>query len=168
MQKAIILDRDGVINSNSNYYTFRKDDFVFVPGIFDALRKLKKEGFIFIVVTNQSGISKGIYTKNEVEELNRFMIKSFEAENIKIEEVYYCPHFSGMDNCICRKPDNLLVQKAIARFNIIPGVSWLIGDSERDITAGANAGLNTLKIESNSDLSIQIDPILSQCRKHPL
>ena len=150
--KAVFLDRDGVINNGDLYYTYKKEDFFFNDEVFESLRLLTKNNFKLIVITNQGGISKGEYTKTDVDILHRYMKNELSKEQIEIEEVYYCPHHDSIGNCICRKPNSGNIEKAIARFDINPKQSFLIGDGERDIEAGNKAGLTCFKIEKNESI----------------
>jgi len=155
--KAIFLDRDGVINNNSNtYYTFKKEDFILNNGVFKTLKILKDKGYLFIIISNQGGISKKQYSIKDVEILNKYIYKLFETENIKITESYFCHHHSDIEKCICRKPDSLMLEKAIARFNIDVEKSYLIGDSVRDIEAGEKVGIKSIKINANNNLYEEI------------
>ena len=152
MNKAVFLDRDGVINNGDLYYTYKKEDFFFNADIFEALQLLQKNNFLLIIITNQGGISKGEYQKKDVDNLHRYMVEELKKENIEIADVYYCPHHDSIEQCICRKPDSGNLEKAIARFNIDPQQSFLIGDGERDILAGQKAGLKSFKTEKNQSI----------------
>src|SRR6185437_5420897 len=139
MQKAIFLDRDGVIITERGDYNYLPADIVLVHGIAETLRILEKKGFIFIVITNQGGIARGIFTHERVEEIHAGLKAHFEKAHIDIKEFYYCPHHPSASACICRKPDSLMLEKAMARFDIDPSQSWFIGDTDRDIEAGKKA-----------------------------
>lgn len=152
MTKAVFLDRDGVINFERGNYTFHLKDFVINDGVTEALINFQSKGYLLFVITNQSGISKGIYTHGNVKSIHDFLINKLKDAGIKIHGIYYCPHHPEQTNCLCRKPNSLLVEKAIARFDIDPQASFLIGDKERDIVAGGSAGLTGILIESNSSL----------------
>ena len=158
MKKAVFLDRDGVINNGDLYYTYKIEDFKFNSDIFEALDLLVKKDFLLIVITNQGGISKGEYTKKDVDILHNYMISELSNKNIRIEEAYYCPHHDSLENCICRKPNSGNIEKALARFNIDTKQSFLIGDGIRDIEAGKKAGLSCYKIDKN-------ESILSICKE---
>ena len=153
MNKAIFLDRDGVINKERGDYTWRIKDFIFNESIFEFLKQLQKKGYLFIIITNQGGISKEIYSHKDFSELNDFMFKEFKSQNINITDLYYCPHHNNVEKCLCRKPNSLMLEKAIARYNIDINKSYFIGDSERDILAGEKVGVKSILIEKNSDLT---------------
>jgi len=160
MKKAIFLDRDGTLNNNKDhYYIWRKEDFQLNPGVTEALSELRKRGYLLIVITNQGGVSKGEYSLEEVELLHRYMRSLLEETGVVLDEVYFCPHHPKQENCLCRKPLPLMIQKAMARFNIDPAESWMVGDSERDVEAGKAAGLRTLLVETNGDLRKVLDII---------
>ena len=151
MNKAIFLDRDGVINKEIGF-VFRVEDFVLTGDIIESLRKLQDAGFIFIVVTNQSGIAKGLYKSEDVEKVHKHMLSLMKQNGIIISEIYYCPHHSDVEPCTCRKPDSGMLEKAIARFNIDVSKSFLIGDKERDVQAAEKAGVRAFHIESDSPI----------------
>jgi len=153
MRKAVFFDRDGTLNNNQdNYYIWKPEDFKLNPGVIETLSELKKQGYLLIVITNQGGVAKEAYSLDEVENLHHHMCLLLEKEGIHLDEIYVCPHHQEIEACLCRKPLPLLIEKAIARFDIDPKESWLVGDSERDVKAGEAAGLGTIYIESNSDL----------------
>lgn len=160
MQKAIFLDRDGVINSDiGHYYIYKPNDFVLNKGLVESLIKLQKLGFIFIVISNQGGIAKGIYTKEDVELVHDKFQKLMDDNGILIKEIYYCPHHNSIEKCNCRKPDSLNIEKAIARFQIDRAGSFFIGDNESDIRAAQKAGIKGLKINSNQNISSILNQI---------
>jgi len=150
--KAVFLDRDGVINDGSLYYTFRIPDFKLNEGIVEALRILQKEGYLLIVVTNQGGVAKGIYTESDVEFLHDYMKELFESAGVTINKTYFCPHHSDISDCDCRKPKPGMLLKAIEEFNINTKCSFMIGDSSRDIEAGEAAGLHSFKVKKNQNI----------------
>jgi D-glycero-D-manno-heptose 1,7-bisphosphate phosphatase len=160
MRKAIFLDRDGVINNEeSNYYIFRTEEFFLNEGIAEALKEFQDRGYIFIVITNQGGISKSFYTHEDVRLVHEKMIHVLARHNIKLSEIYYCPHHSDNENCLCRKPKSISIEKGLARFNIDPDQSWFIGDRDTDMKAAKKAGLKTIKVEANQDMSFLTDLI---------
>lgn len=153
MRKAVFLDRDGTLNSDAgHYYICRPEDFKLNPGVGEGLKLLQEEGFMLIIITNQGGIAKGEYTIADVEKVHQEMHKQLKAYGVKIAEVYYCPHHSDLQRCLCRKPGNLNIEKAISRFRIDRTKSYMIGDSDRDMEAGAKSKLKCIKIDKNTDL----------------
>ena len=151
-KKAVFLDRDGVINRERGEYTYLLEDFKFNDGVIEALQKLIEKEFLLIVISNQSGIAKGIYTKEQLDYLHLHIERVLKNKGITITEIYYCPHHPDYSKCLCRKPESLLLEKAIARFDIDPSHSWFIGDAERDVEAGRKVGVNTILIPPNSSL----------------
>lgn len=153
MKKVIFLDRDGVINSNANhYYVFSKNDFVLNAGVIESLQRMLKNAYSLIIISNQGGISKQKYTKQDVEKLNDYIIELFAESDIEILESYYCPHHSDIEQCICRKPDSQMIEKAVARFNVDIDASFMIGDSDRDIAAAEKIGIKGIKVKANANL----------------
>jgi D-glycero-D-manno-heptose 1,7-bisphosphate phosphatase len=152
MHKAVFLDRDGVINEDRGQYTFRKEDFRWIGGVTDAIRMLRRRNYLVIVISNQAGIARGACTHAEVETLHRYMLETARAQGADLTEIYYCPHYTELGRCLCRKPDSLLIEKALARFGIDPAVSFFVGDQPRDLQAAAKAGVRGLPVETNAGL----------------
>lgn len=152
-QKAIFLDRDGVLIRERGDYTWLLEDLKINPGVVEALQNFSRQGYLLIVISNQAGIDKGLYSKQDADYLHLHISRNLGMNGITIAEYYYCPHHPTVGKCICRKPDSLLLEKAIARFNIDASQSYFIGDAERDIEAGLRVGINTVKIESNDNLT---------------
>jgi D-glycero-D-manno-heptose 1,7-bisphosphate phosphatase len=162
MNKAVFLDRDGVINRERNDYTFRMEDFEILPDVFEALKLLQKAGYLLVIISNQSGIGRGLFKIEDTEKMHIYMLDRFKEHDIRIEEIYYCVHHPETGSCLCRKPDSLHVEKALARFNIDPTLSYFIGDKERDTIAGEKVGVKGILIESNSSLVKAIQPCISK------
>ena len=141
MNKALFLDRDGVINKEKNYL-YKIEDFEFIDGVFETCKYFQEKGYLIIIITNQAGIARGKYTEDDYQILTDWMIKEFEKKDIKISKVYHCPHhpdFSG--ECECRKPNPGMILQAKKDFNIDLSQSILVGDKNSDIEAGINAGI---------------------------
>ena len=160
-QKAIFLDRDGTINK---YVGFLRniDDFELIDGVAEAIRQINESGYLAIVVTNQPVISRGEVSWDELHEIHRKMETLLGKEGAYIDGLYICPHhpdkgFEGERpeykiDCDCRKPKPGLLLNAAKDFNIDLSQSIMIGDSDRDVEAGINAGCkSSIKIESNED-----------------
>ncbi|WBX71667.1 D-glycero-beta-D-manno-heptose 1,7-bisphosphate 7-phosphatase [Tenacibaculum retecalamus] len=145
--KTIFIDRDGVINKEVQYL-HKIEDFQFIEGVFTSCKYLQKIGFNLIIVTNQSGIGRGYYTKQDFNIVNNWMLNEFKCQNINILDVLYCPH-KPEDNCKCRKPKTGMFEIADIKYKIDKKKSWLIGDKESDIKAANNFGItNTILVES--------------------
>ena len=155
MNKALFLDRDGVINHDKDdgSFTYQVDDFVILEDVVEVLKEARKNNFLLIVITNQSGIGRGIYQHKDVAKVHQKLNSFLKEQGIVIDEIYYCPHHPSSSNCICRKPDSVMIEKAIARFKINPKQSIFVGDKERDIISARKAGIdNVYHINTNSSL----------------
>ena len=139
MKRAVFLDRDGVINIDKNY-VHKIEDFEFIKGVKEALKHFLDAGYTLIIITNQSGIGRGYYTKEDFEKLTNWMLNELKKDSILIKKVYFCPH-KPEDKCECRKPSPKMILDAKKEFDIDLKNSWLIGDKESDIEAGLNAGI---------------------------
>ena len=144
-KKAAFLDRDGVINYDYGY-VYKIENFRFCEGIFEGLKTLIELDFIIIIITNQSGIARGIFNEEEYKNITKLMLNKFEDNNIKITKIYHCPHHPSysnkkFSNCECRKPKPGLFLKAAKEFNIAMDKSIAIGDNERDLIAAKSAGI---------------------------
>ncbi len=144
--KALFLDRDGVINIDKGY-VHRIEDFEFTEGIFEVLRYFQNKGYLLIIVTNQAGIGRGYYTVKDFCLLNNWMLQQFKDQGITIAKVYFSPYHPvhGIGkykrDSFFRKPNPGMILKAQEEFNIDLSKSFLIGDKETDIKAGENAGI---------------------------
>ena len=160
MNKAIFLDRDGVINFDPGDYTYLLEEFKINKGIISNLKRLYEDGFLLIIITNQGGISKQIYAHKHVETIHQYLKNELKKAGIQLTEIYYCPHHSINEKCICRKPNSLLIEKAIARFNIDPKKSYMIGDKMRDVEAAEKAGIKGIKTGLNENIEKYVDQIV--------
>ena len=137
--KTIFLDRDGVINQDLKY-VYKINDFIFIKGIFESCLYLQNLGYKIIIVTNQSGISRGYFSENDYQKLTKWMLNEFNNNQINILDIFYCPH-GPKSNCSCRKPNTGLLIEAQMKYSIDMENSWMIGDKESDISAAINAGV---------------------------
>ncbi len=154
MQKAIFLDRDGVINSDiGHYYIYKVEDFKINAGIIASLQKFIYAGYLLFIVTNQGGVAKGIYTINDVEKVHNHLLNVLQQHGITIKKIYCCPHHESIAPCNCRKPSPYFINQAISEFNIDKNQSYLIGDSQRDMAAATAAGIKGIKIDANENIS---------------
>lgn len=151
LKKALFLDRDGVINIEKNYL-YKKEDFEFIDGIFELCDYYQSLGYLIIVVTNQSGIARAYYSEDDFNKLTDWMILEFLNNGIKISKVYSCPHHPDISGkCLCRKPEPGMLLEAQKEFAVDMKNSIIIGDKERDIEAGINAGLTQTYLFNTSD-----------------
>jgi D-glycero-D-manno-heptose 1,7-bisphosphate phosphatase len=151
--KAIFLDRDGVILNNScQYYIWQTSQLEWVEGIFANLKMLSDRGFKLFVVSNQGGVSKGLYSKQEVNRFHELLSERFKDHDIRIEEYCFCPHHPDFEKCLCRKPNHLMIAKLTAKYQIDKSQSYFIGDSETDMEAARQAGICGIKITANQNM----------------
>lgn len=146
MNKCIFLDRDGVINKDNPDYIYRVDEFEILPGVIEGFQKLKENGFLLIVITNQSGITKGIYSTEDMNACHKYFQ---EVSGNLIEKFYYAPYHPFKTESLTRKPESLMFEKAIAKYNIDVTQSWMLGDKERDLEPAEKLGIKGLLINSH-------------------
>ena len=163
-RKAAFLDRDGVINLD-RAYVHRWDEFEFVPGAIDAMRRLKQAGYALVIVTNQSGLARGYYTEAQYQALTRAMTQALADAGAAIDAVYHCPHHpkgrvAGLDiDCDCRKPAPGMILRAARELKLSLADSILVGDKPSDIEAARAAGVGRAFLvqsdnaESHADLA---------------
>lgn len=146
MLKAAFLDRDGVINLETGY-VHRQEDFVFLPGVFEACRLLNQKTYVIVIITNQAGIARGYYGEQDFQNLTKWMLAQFQKENVQILDVRYCPYHptEGVGaykrESKHRKPGPQMILDAAVQHNIDLANSFIVGDKESDIQAGRAAGL---------------------------
>lgn len=150
--EAIFIDRDGVINKDpggwTEYsYVTKWNQFKFLPGVFKALKLLNRNDIKVIVISNQAGIGKGFFTRDELNEVTSRMLDEINRNGGKIEEIYYCVHKRD-DNCNCRKPKPGMLVNALRKYDIDPRKTFFIGDSEVDCLAGSSLGIKTVFVKS--------------------
>ena len=147
-RKAAFIDRDGVINVDAGY-SYRVEDFMFLPGAVDALQRLQAAGFLLVVITNQSGIARGFYTEADYLRVTAHMQQQLTAAGVQLSAVEYCPHLPDAEIaryravCDCRKPLPGMLQRAAAALDIDLAASILVGDRSTDIQAGRSAGVGS-------------------------
>lgn len=177
--KLIILDRDGVINEDSDEYIKSPEEWVEIPKSIDAIARLHREGYHVVVLTNQSGVARGFFDLNVLSKIHNKMLEAVRAAGGEIEAIFFCPHGPD-DGCRCRKPLPGLFEEVADRMkSSLQGV-YAVGDSERDAVAAravaarpvlvrTGKGERTLKKKSDNlrdvpvfaDLSDFTDALLS-------
>jgi len=148
MKKAIFLDRDGTINHDYGYVDSIKR-FRLKHNTIKGLQQLQKKGYLLFIVSNQSGISRGKLSFQDLLDITDHMTKIFKKNKIKILIIYYCIH-KPKDKCKCRKPSTLYLKDAQKKFNINLKKSYVIGDKNTDIKMGVRAGCKTIKIDDET------------------
>ena len=137
-QKTVFIDRDGTLIEEVNFLS-RLEDLRFFPFTVEAIRLLKENGFLVIVITNQSGIGRKIFEESAMHEIHG---KIREELSDELDEFYFCPHLPD-EGCLCRKPNVGMIETARAHFEIDLANSWMIGDKAIDIETGFNANIKT-------------------------
>jgi len=159
MDKAVFLDRDGIINIERKDYVKSVEEFVLIDGIFDVIRSIKEKGYLVIIITNQSAINRKIINENDLQKIHDFLFKQAERQNVKIDGVYFCPHTPD-ENCKCRKPRPGMILKAAQEFQIDLKKSMMIGDSDKDIEAAQQAGCRGILVRDPDSLRNIIEKYL--------
>lgn len=143
---AIFLDRDGTINIDHGYVS-ESDNFEFIDGVIEAMAELKKMGFALVLVTNQSGIARGMFTEDQFMHLTEWMDWSLADRDVDLDGIYFCPHHPEAvveelrQNCDCRKPQPGMLLSAQQELHIDMAASYMVGDKIEDMMAGAAAGV---------------------------
>jgi rfaE bifunctional protein nucleotidyltransferase chain/domain len=146
LRKAAFLDRDGVINRDKGY-VYRWEDFEFMPGAVDGMRRLQNAGYQLVIVTNQSGIARGFYSEQQYQQLSAFLLDKLADLGVKISGIFHCPHHPEGSvpayaiDCDCRKPAPGMIARAARELGLSLLDSMLIGDKDSDITAARAAGV---------------------------
>lgn len=152
-RRAVFLDRDGTLIEERHYLS-RPDQLRLLPGAAAALRRLSDLGLALVLVTNQSGVARGIFTEAELAAVHAGLVDLLAAEGAALDGLYYCPHHpeDGVGeltrNCDCRKPGTAMVEAACADLDLEPEGSWMIGDKAADIELARAAGLKGILVRS--------------------
>lgn len=158
--KILFLDRDGVINLDKNY-AYKPEDIEFTVGIMKFCKFFFDHGYIIVIVTNQSGIQRGLFSEAQHKILVKFFIRKFAENNIKISDYLHCPH-TPLTGCNCRKPAPGLFIKALKKFNAIASECISVGDRVTDIEAAKNAGIvKNFLINTSMDKSHELESLNS-------
>ena len=157
--KLIILDRDGVINHDSDQYIKSPDEWQPIPGSLEAIARLTQWGYRIVVATNQSGLGQGLFEMDTLNAIHEKMIKAAAQLGGRIDAVFFCPHTNG-DECACRKPKPGMLEQIAARYNTsLKGVP-AVGDSLRDLQAAAKMGARPILVLTGKGRKTQADPQL--------
>ena len=148
MQPAVFLDRDGVLVRENSYITISERLEIFSYAA-ECIAKIKGKGYLTIVITNQSGVARGLFAEEELIKMNRFLM-----DETGVDAVYYCPHYEQgiipmyAKKCNCRKPQTGMIEFACKDYGIDLTKSYIVGDRASDILAGQRAGVKTILVES--------------------
>jgi D-glycero-D-manno-heptose 1,7-bisphosphate phosphatase len=160
MQKALFLDRDGVINKEVGYL-YRIEDFQFIDGVIDTCLFFQRAGYLLVVITNQAGIARGYYTEDDFHTLNCWMVSQFQKCGVEISKTYYSPYHPDYGkgryrkDSFCRKPKPGMILQAKQEFNIDLTKSIIVGDKQSDIEAGVRAGIkHCILVRSGHPISL--------------
>ena len=158
MNKAVFLDRDGVITQEPPHYAHRVDELEFIPRSPEAIKLLNENNFVIIIVSNQSGIARGYYQEEDTVTFNQAMEKKLAEIGAHIDAIYYCPHHPEAKiekyriDCDCRKPKTGMLKRAEKNMNIDLKKSYIVGDRWSDIEAGKNTGCKTILVKTGSGI----------------
>ena len=142
--KAVFLDRDGTVNEEVNYLSDIEQVNI-LPRTAKAIKLLNEQGFLIIIITNQSGVARGYFSIQKLEDLHNHMKNELLREGAKIDDIYYCPHLPN-DGCNCRKPRTGLMERAKDAFEIDFTSSYMVGDKLIDLETGKRAGCGTVLV----------------------
>jgi len=137
--KVVFLDRDGVINRDSSNYIKSWSEFEFIPGSLEAIRQLTLNGFVIIIITNQSMINRNMVSKKDLEHIHTMMKTDIRSHGGEIKDIFFCPHIPK-DQCDCRKPEPGLIYQAAQKHQVDIKAAVMVGDSTKDIECARNAG----------------------------
>jgi len=149
--KVIVLDRDGVINEDSDNYIKSADEWVPINGSIEAISRLKKADFVVAVASNQSGLARGLFTEEDLQAMHDKMNSLLAQRGSSIDGIFFCPH-GPADNCICRKPKPGLLLQAAKQFQVKPDEMLFVGDSFSDIQAAKMAGCQSILVRTGKGL----------------
>jgi D-glycero-D-manno-heptose 1,7-bisphosphate phosphatase len=138
--KLLILDRDGVINEDSDAFVKSVDEWIPIPGSLDAIARLTQAGYRIAIATNQSGLARGLLTQGDLDAMHQRLHAWLSEHGGHVDAIFFCPHGPN-DHCNCRKPRPGLLLAAQDRLGVSPGEALVVGDSLRDIEAAHAAGM---------------------------
>ncbi len=147
MTRMVILDRDGVINQDSDDYIKSVEEWVPIPGSLEAISRLKKAGFLVTIASNQSGIARGLFGEDNLRKIHHQLEKQLAIRNTRIDGIFYCPH-GPQDNCICRKPKPGLLLQIASQFDIKLSETPFVGDSIGDVKAAGMANAKPILVRT--------------------
>lgn len=142
----VMLDRDGTINVECDYLD-HPDKVQLLPGALEGLRRMQTLGLGLIVLTNQSGVGRGYFTLDTLDQIHRRLAELLDAGGVQLDGIYFCPHLPE-DGCNCRKPGPGMIRQAVARHGFDPARGFVIGDKGVDVALGRAVGATTLLVRT--------------------
>ena len=159
-QKAAFLDRDGVINEDTGYLNNIKD-FKWIEGAIDALKILKENNFLIIIISNQSGVSRGYFSKQDVHNLHKWINLQLSEHNVKIDDFFFATEHPNTETSKTRrKPSPRMIEEAIKKYNLNRADCFMVGDKDIDVLAAKNANIRGFLFEGGN-LFYKIKKILN-------
>jgi len=159
-QKAAFLDRDGVINEDTGYLNNIKD-FKWIEGAIEALKILKENNFLIIIISNQSGVSRGYFSKQDVHNLHKWINLQLSEHNVKIDDFFFATEHPDTETSKTRrKPSPRMIEEAIEKYNLNRADCFMVGDKDIDVLAAKNAKIRGFLFEGGN-LSYKIKKILN-------
>lgn len=143
--RAVLLDRDGVINEDRDDYVKNVGELKVFPQVPETVKRLNDAGYLVVVISNQQGVAKGLISESDLQGIENEIRRQVEAAGGKISGFYYCKHFSS-DGCSCRKPKTGMLNQAAKEHGIDLSQSFMVGDTEKDMLAGKSAGCTTVLV----------------------
>lgn len=159
-RKTVFIDRDDTIAKDCPYCA-KPDDLMLYPDSPSSIARLNKAGYLVIMVTNQSGVSRGYFSDEMLAKIHARMLESIAAEGGRIDDIFYCPHHPD-EGCDCRKPEVGMVRQAMAKYNIDILNSYMVGDADKDMEMGRRCGLRTLQVTEEFSFKDAVDIILGE------
>ena len=147
---AVFFDRDGVLNYDDEGYVYDPNHYTIYPEIPEIIKALAKAGYLLIVITNQAGIARGIYTREHMHSCHSILQQK---TNNAFSHIYYSPYHPEVSESLSRKPGSLLFEKAIAKYNVDVENSWMVGDRDRDLIPAKKLGMKTIGVRRNEDFN---------------
>ena len=157
--KLIVLDRDGVINVDSDQFIKSPDEWKPIPGSLEAIARLNESGWRVVVASNQSGVGRGLFDMDTLNAINEKMTKALAQVGARLEAIFFCPHTAD-STCDCRKPKPGMFQQIAERFNVDMRGVPVVGDSLRDLQAGVAVGCTPFLVLTGKGVKTQADPDL--------
>lgn len=145
------MDRDGVINEDSDLYVKSAEEWQPISGSIDAMANLTQSGYLVAIATNQSGLARGLFSEKELTDMHEKMIQLVDHAGGKISSIQFCPHHPD-DGCACRKPKPGMPMTILKELNVQPENSWFVGDTLKDIQSGKKAGCKTALVKTGKGL----------------